>query len=64
MRSLIRDRTVLLISHRFSSVRSADNVYVLDHGRIIESGSHDELMRLNGQYAELFTMQAAAYQLA
>jgi ATP-binding cassette subfamily B protein len=52
---------VLLISHRFSSVRSADRIYVLDGGRVVESGSHDALMALGGRYADLFTLQAAAY---
>jgi ATP-binding cassette subfamily B protein len=52
---------VLLISHRFSSVRSADRIYVLDGGRMAESGSHDRLMALGGRYAELFTLQASAY---
>jgi ATP-binding cassette subfamily B protein len=61
IRTLLAGRTVLLISHRFSSVRSADRIYVLDAGRIVESGDHDELMALGGLYAELFTLQAAAY---
>jgi ATP-binding cassette subfamily B protein len=52
---------VLLISHRFSSVRSADRIYVLDGGRVVESGSHDHLMTLGGRYADLFTPQASAY---
>jgi ATP-binding cassette, subfamily B, bacterial len=61
IRSLLAGRTVLLISHRFSSVRSADRIYVLDGGAVVEHGSHDELMALGGLYAELFTLQAAAY---
>jgi ATP-binding cassette, subfamily B, bacterial len=61
IRTLCRGRSVLLISHRFSSVRSADRIYVLDRGRVAESGSHDELMALGGRYSELFTLQASAY---
>jgi len=61
IRTLLSGRTVLLISHRFSSVRSADRIYVLDAGRVVESGHHDELMALGGLYADLFTLQAAAY---
>ena len=59
IRTLCRGRSVLLISHRF--VRSADRIYVLDGGRVVESGSHDELMALGGRYADLFTLQASAY---
>lgn len=61
IRELCAGRTVLLISHRFSSVRSADRILVLDKGQLIEEGTHRELMALGGQYAELFTLQAAAY---
>jgi ATP-binding cassette subfamily B protein len=61
MGALLAGRTVLLISHRFSSVRSADRIYVLDQGRIVEAGSHEELLRRDGLYAELFTLQAGAY---
>jgi ABC-type multidrug transport system fused ATPase/permease subunit len=50
---------VLLISHRFSTVRSADRIYVLKHGRIAESGTHAELMDLGGLYAELYNLQAS-----
>jgi ATP-binding cassette subfamily B protein len=61
-RQLAKDRITILISHRFSTVRMADQIAVLDRGRIVESGSHEELMRLNGRYAHLFTLQARAYQ--
>jgi ATP-binding cassette subfamily B protein len=61
IRSLLTGRTVLLISHRFSSVRHADRIYVLNDGSVVESGTHAQLMARNGLYAELFTLQAAAY---
>jgi ATP-binding cassette subfamily B protein len=61
MRALSEGRSVLLVSHRFSSVRTANRIYVLHAGRVVESGSHAELMDLGGMYAELFTLQAAAY---
>jgi ATP-binding cassette subfamily B protein len=59
---LFADRSVLLISHRFSTVRSADRIYVLREGRVVESGTHSELVALGGTYAELFTLQASPYQ--
>jgi ATP-binding cassette subfamily B protein len=61
MQRLAEGRSVLLISHRFSSVRSADRIYVLDEGRVIEQGTHDALIAQGGHYAELFKLQAAAY---
>jgi ATP-binding cassette subfamily B protein len=61
IRTLLAGRTVLLISHRFSSVRTADRIYVLEAGRVVETGTHEELMRSRGLYAELFSLQAAAY---
>jgi ATP-binding cassette subfamily B protein len=61
MRGLSAGRSVLLVSHRFSSVRSADRIYVLEGGRVTESGSHEELVELDGHYADLFRLQAAAY---
>ncbi|MBB5786230.1 ABC transporter ATP-binding protein [Jiangella mangrovi] len=61
LRDLLGGRTVLFISHRFSTVRTADRIYVLDGGRVTEHGSHDDLMAHDGHYAELFRLQAAAY---
>ena len=61
IRGMFAGRTVLLISHRFSSVRAADRIYVLEQGKIIETGNHDQLMIADGVYAELFRTQAAAY---
>ena len=61
LRSLTRGRTAVYISHRFSTVRRADRIVFLEHGRLVEDGTHAELMRLNGRYARLFRMQASAY---
>jgi ATP-binding cassette subfamily B protein len=59
--TLCRGRSVLLISHRFSSVRSADRIYVMHEGEVVEHGSHDELMAKDGRYAALYRVQAASY---
>jgi len=64
LRTLARDRTVLIITHRLASVRHADRIYVLAHGKVAESGTHAELMALDGQYAELYTIQASQYDPA
>ena len=53
---LVGGRSAVLISHRFSTVRMADRILVLDAGQIIESGSHDALMRLQGRYAALYDL--------
>jgi ATP-binding cassette subfamily B protein len=59
---LTQGKIAVLISHRFSTVRMADRILVLDEGEIIEEGTHAELVRLRGQYAELFELQAAGYR--
>ena len=59
---LSKNKTVIIISHRFSTVRNADKIYIIDDGKIIESGGHNELMKLNGQYANLFNLQAKGYK--
>ena len=55
MDNLMRGRTVFVIAHRLSTVRNSDVIMVLDHGRIIERGSHDELIALKGEYYQLYT---------
>jgi ATP-binding cassette, subfamily B, bacterial len=59
-----RQSTTILISHRFSTVRHADRICVLEHGRVIELGSHDELMALGGRYRTMFDLQAQRFHLA
>ena len=61
-RILTKGKTALFISHRFSTVRLADRILVLEHGNILESGSHRQLIELDGRYAELFNLQAEAYR--
>jgi ATP-binding cassette, subfamily B, bacterial len=61
-RALTAGRIAILISHRFSTVRYADQIVVLDEGRIVEHGSHEELLALKGRYAHLFNLQARAYR--
>jgi ATP-binding cassette subfamily B protein len=55
-------RITILVSHRFSTVRMADLIVVLDGSRVAEVGSHEELMAKRGKYAELYSIQAAAYR--
>lgn len=62
LKKLPKDRTVILISHRFSTVRHADRIIILDGGVITEQGSHEELMAHNGTYAKLFRLQAEGYK--
>jgi len=59
---LSEDRTVLLISHRFSTVRFADRIVVIENGRVGEQGTHRQLLARGGRYAHLFEMQAANYR--
>jgi len=61
-RQLSRERITILISHRFSTVRMADQILVLNRGGIVERGTHAELMALNGSYARLFSLQARGYR--
>ena len=62
IRDLAAGKMAIFISHRFSTARKADKILVLDEGKLIESGTHDELILFNGQYASLFELQAASYR--
>lgn len=62
VQKLQKDKTVIIISHRFSTVRNAERILVLDDGKIVESGNHKRLMKENGLYAELFNIQAQGYK--
>jgi len=57
-----KNKTVIIISHRFSTVRNADRIIVLDKGKIVEQGGHEELLKNNGKYAKAFKLQAKGYQ--
>ena len=59
---LTKGKTAVLISHRFSTVRMADRILVLDKGQLIEIGSHEELLQHEGRYSELFHLQAKGYR--
>lgn len=60
MDNLMKDRTSFVIAHRLSTIRSADLILVLDHGDIVEQGTHNELLALGGAYADLYNSQFAA----
>jgi len=57
MADLMKDRTTFVIAHRLSTIRGADTILVMDHGRIIEQGTHEELLAAHGFYDELYTSQ-------
>ena len=61
-KDLTQSKTAILISHRFSTVRMADRILVIEHGQFVEIGSHEELLARAGRYSELFQLQAAGYR--
>lgn len=58
------NKTIIFISHRLSTTRMADRIYMFADGKVIESGSHDELMKQNGKYAEMYRVQAKKYRIS
>jgi ATP-binding cassette, subfamily B, multidrug efflux pump len=63
LRSILKEKTCLIISHRISAVKEADEILVLDDGKIIERGNHEELVRRAGVYAELYQQQRLSEEL-
>jgi len=64
LREIMRDKTTIFISHRVSTVRNADRIAVLHGGRIVEAGTHEELLALNGYYSDLYNKQLLEEELA
>ena len=62
-RELARGRTTIIVSHRFSTVTMADRIFVLDRGRIVESGTHHQLLAQAGSYAQLYQLQLRSFPL-
>jgi ATP-binding cassette, subfamily B, bacterial HlyB/CyaB len=63
MQAIAKDRTVIIIAHRLSAVRHADRIITLDHGRVVEDGTHENLVRKGGRYASLFRTQAGLHEI-
>jgi subfamily B ATP-binding cassette protein HlyB/CyaB len=60
MRNIVEGRTVIIIAHRLSTVRSADRIITIDQGRVVEDGTHDELIVASGRYASLHRLQSVS----
>jgi subfamily B ATP-binding cassette protein HlyB/CyaB len=63
MRAIVQGRTVFIIAHRLSTVRRSDRILTIEHGRIVEDGTHDQLMTTGGRYATLHRIQAGIHDI-
>ena len=63
MKEIAQGRTVIVVAHRLSTVRHTDRIITLDRGRMVEDGTHDELIRTEGSYAKLFRLQAGIHEV-
>jgi ATP-binding cassette subfamily B protein len=63
LKEFMKDRTTIVISHRISTVMNADNIILLENGKIAESGNHEQLIKLNGKYAHIYKLQQIAQEL-
>src|SRR5262249_884436 len=63
MREIAKGRTVFIIAHRLSMVRGSDRIITIERGRLVEDGTHDELVRIGGRYAALYRMQAGIHEV-
>ncbi len=61
-KELVKNKLALLITHRFNTVKMADRIVVLEQGQVLEDGSHTDLLRLHGRYAEMYEAQASGYR--
>jgi subfamily B ATP-binding cassette protein HlyB/CyaB len=63
MKQVCKGRTVITIAHRLSTMRRSDRILTIDHGRLVEDGSHDELIKTGGRYASLYPLQAGIHDV-
>ena len=63
MKDISRGRTVIVVAHRLSTVRNSDRIICIDHGRVVEDGAHEDLIRTGGRYATLYRLQAGIHEV-